>query len=45
MKAFTLALMALVATSEAVKINKFEGALPAQFDVAQGGDPFMSRII
>ena len=38
-------LLALVAVSQAIQVEKYDGAIPAQFDSKQGGDPFMEKVI
>ena len=38
-------LIAMIALTEAVNLDKVDGPIPPQFDSAQGGDPFMEKVI
>ena len=38
-------IVAAVATAAGIKINKYDGPLPAQYDPKEQGDSFMHRII
>ena len=38
-------IVAFVAFAQAIKISGYNGPLPAQFDSAQLGDPFMEKVI
>ena len=38
-------LLALMAVSSAIKVEKYDGPLPAQFDSSKGGDAFMEKVI
>ena len=38
-------LIAMLAVANAIQVEKYDGALPAQFDSTQGGDPFMEKVI
>ena len=38
-------LMLLATAVEAIRVNKYDGPLPATFDPSKGGDAFMGRAI
>ena len=40
-----ITLFALVAMVQAISHKKYDGDLPPQFDSANGGDPFMEKVI